>query len=172
MLWKEFCWFWFVELFGSFSMKGWNATLPVPWQSPTFPPRAVEIGAPKLPVPPPKLVPGAVPPNGFDVAGVEPNPPGLGGCCPNKPPEGIEEPNPEVVEAAGVEPNPPKPVPPDVAVPPPKRPPPPVVAGVLPNAPPGFWPNALPCVDPKPGWDNVSFFIRAVGRVGECDFAG
>jgi hypothetical protein len=127
-------------------MKGWNGTLPVPWHSPAFPPRAVDAGAPKaLVVEPPKGV--VVLPNGFDVAVVPVPKAGL--LAPNKPPLGFDEPKADVVEGA-VEPNPPKLVEPDVAVPLPNRLPP-LVAVVLPK-PPGFAPKALVCGVPKPGF--------------------
>ena len=145
MLWKEFCWL--VVLLGSFSTKGWNGTLPVPWHSPVFPPKAVDAGAPKaLVVEPPKGV-DVVPPNGLDVVVVfEPK---AGLLAPNKPPLGFDAPKPDVLVDGAADPNPPKPPAPDVAVPLPNRLPP-LVAAVLPNAP-GFAPKALFCVDPKPG---------------------
>jgi hypothetical protein len=127
-------------------MKGWKGTLPVPWHSPVFAPRAVDAGAPKAPVAvPPKGVEEA-PPNGFDVVVVVPPKAGL--AAPNKPPPVFDEPK-EVFDVGAGEPNPPKPLVPDVAVPDPNRLPP-VVAAVPPN-PLGFAPNALFCALPKPG---------------------
>jgi hypothetical protein len=132
----------------------------VPWHSPVFAARAVEAGAPKAPVVVlPKGVLEVVLPKGFDVVVVPDPKPGL---FPNKPPPVFWEPKAEVVEGA-VEPNPPKPVLPDVAVPLPNRPPPAVVV-VLPNPPCLLPPNALFCADPKPGRDNVSFFVLRILR--------
>lgn len=116
----------------------------------------MEAGAPKAPVVvPPKGVLDVVLPKGLDVV-VAPEPKPV--LFPNNPPEVLEEPKPDVVEAGAFAPNPPKPVEPDVAVPLPNKPPPAVVV-VLPK-PPGFAPNALFCVDPKPDLgEDVSFYF-------------